>query len=84
MMIATTVEHQTLCGLAYLHGANIVHRDLKPANILVRVGACVHVGVRVGARVRAGARMRVCARVRVRVHVRVRACVSVIDFRAQN
>jgi mitogen-activated protein kinase 1/3 len=27
--------HQTLCGLAYLHGANIVHRDLKPANILV-------------------------------------------------
>ena len=40
-MKAWSIEHvkrllqQTLCGLAYLHGANIVHRDLKPANILV-------------------------------------------------
>ena len=35
---ATHVEHilhQTLCGLAYLHGHGIVHRDLKPANLLI-------------------------------------------------
>ena len=27
--------HQTLCGLAYLHGAKVVHRDLKPANVML-------------------------------------------------
>lgn len=35
--------HQTLCGLAYLHGAKVVHRDLKPANILVTASCDVRI-----------------------------------------
>ncbi len=35
--------HQTLCGLAYLHGAKVVHRDLKPANILVTASCDIRI-----------------------------------------
>eukprot|EP01050_Picozoa_sp_SAG11_P020559 SAG11_NODE_3487_length_2417_cov_1.462899_2_plen_224_part_00 len=48
-MKAWSIEHvkrllqQTLCGLAYLHGANIVHRDLKPANILVTASCDIRI-----------------------------------------
>ena len=35
--------HQTLTGLAYLHGAKVVHRDLKPANILVTASCDVRI-----------------------------------------